>query len=183
MISRLFTRLLRNNTSRRLLHQLIDLWRQWPWVYPRGIEPSARDWIRRSQARLGWYAGLRGDWYEEIYPGGINVHAAPKALETPLRAALAQVAVQRYSEASVSHFKDAHLWSSEGMVLTRDNRVLSQFFHLFGTRRLSTAILARPFGHARFRVQRVSESVGYSPRLRVATTTTGSLTCFLECIS
>ena len=60
--------------------RMVDLLRQWPWIYPRGIEPSAQKWIQRAQERGGWYAGLRSDWYEEIYPGGISVYPQPAGL-------------------------------------------------------------------------------------------------------
>lgn len=160
MNSRLPTRLLRQIAAKQFAQQLIDLVRQWPWVYPRGIERSAKDWIQRAQARLGWYSGLRGDWYSEVYPGGINIHSLPEAAETAARVSVAQVTTQRYPEASVSFLKDAHLFSNEGLVFTRDNRVLAQYFHFFGVRRLSTAILSRPFSHVRLRVQRVSGAVG-----------------------
>ena len=160
MLSSIYRRLRKAHASRPLMQQLIDLMRQWPWVYPRGVERSAKQWIEKEQVRLGWYSGLRGDWYEEIYPGGINVHALPDSSVGPSGASFTQVASQRYPEASVSHFKDAHVFSDEGQVLTRDNRLQAQYFHHFGTRRVSTSILARPFGHLRLRVQRIPEPVG-----------------------
>jgi capsular polysaccharide biosynthesis protein len=140
--------------------RLIDLLRQWPWIYPRGIEPSARDWIKRSQSRLGWYAGLRSDWHEAIYPGGISVHDHPAGLSDEARHFFDQVASRRYPEASMCFFSGAHLFSNEGMVLTRDNRVLAEFYHQFGTRPLTKVIRSRPFGFTSAKVRRIDEAIG-----------------------
>ena len=105
--------------------KLVDLLRQWPWIYPRGIEPSARQWIERAQRQRGWYTGLRGDWHEEIHPGGLNVHPLPGQLPASARAAFNEVASRRYPDAAVAFFSGAHLFGREGLVLTRDNRVLA----------------------------------------------------------
>jgi hypothetical protein len=160
MISRLMARLQRDSPARLTLQKAVDLFRQWPWIYPRGIEPSAQEWINRSQRSLGWYAGLRSDWHEEIYPGGISVHDHPEGLSDTARSFFNHVASRRYPDTSVCFFSGAHLFSNEGMVLTRDNRVLAEYYHQFGVKPLSKTIGTQPFGLLRSDVQRIDEAVG-----------------------
>jgi capsular polysaccharide biosynthesis protein len=145
---------------RRSLPGLVDLWRQWPWIYPRGIERSAQEWIGRSQRRLGWYAGLRSNWHESVYPGGVTVHPHPAGLSAMARASFNQVASRRFPAASVSFFSGAHVFGNEGLVLTPDNRVLAEYYHQFGVNRLSRAILSRPFWLACRTVQRIDGTLG-----------------------
>jgi hypothetical protein len=147
--------------ARQLLTpQFIDLWRQWPWIYPRGIEPSAQQWIRQSQQKRGWYDGLRSDWYEEIHPEGVLINAPPGELPEKAAGPFREVASRRYPAAFVCHFSGAHLFSNEGMVLTGDNRVLGEYHHQFNIRSLRKALRGRPFGLVSTHVQRVAESVG-----------------------
>lgn len=160
MISRFLARLPLESRARPFTQRMIDLFRQWPWIYPRGIEPSAQDWIERTQRRLGWYAGLRSDWYEEIHAGGISVHSHPGELSDEVRKVFDQVATRRYPEASVSFFSGAHLFANEGMVLTRDNRVLAEYYHQFGTQPLAKMIRSRPFGFTSAQVQRIDDAIG-----------------------
>lgn len=138
---------------------LVDLMRQWPWIYPRGIEPSVAEWIDRSRKKLGWYAGLRGDWHEVLHAGGVSVHEHPPGLSDTVRGHFNPVASRRYPEASVCFLSGAQLYSDEGMVLTRDNRVLAEYYHQFGTRPLARIVRARPFALTRLRVQRVDETI------------------------
>jgi hypothetical protein len=142
-----------------LRERVVDLARQWPWIYPRGIAGSAQAWVQRSQQQLGWYGGLRSDWYEEIHPGGVSVYPHPEGLSAAARTAFDQVASRRYPAASVCFLSGAHLVGREGLVLTRDNRVLSEYYHQFGTRPLARTILSRPFALTHTRVQRIKEPV------------------------
>lgn len=160
MFSRVMARLRRDSTMHLTLQRGIDLFRQWPWIYPRGIEPSAQEWIKRSQRRLGWYAGLRNDWHEEIHAGGVSVHDHPEGLSDTAKSFFAQVASRRYPETSVCFFSGAHVFANEGMILTRDNRVLAEYYHQFGVRPLPQAIRSQPFGLLSANVQRINEAVG-----------------------
>ena len=150
----------RNSRWWRWLVQLADWCRQWPWIYPRGIEASARKWLTRSQNRTEWYASLRGDWYQEANPGGLSIHPPPAELPAVARRHFRQVATLRYPPSAVFHFAGASLVSNEGLVLTRDNRVLAEFSHYFNTRTLRAAIRSRPFPLVKTHVARVDESVG-----------------------
>jgi capsular polysaccharide biosynthesis protein len=111
--------------------QLVDLWRQWPWIQPRGTEPSAIDWVRRAQQQSGWYAGLRGNWHEAIYPGGVLVNPPPVDLPAAARAEFQHVASRRYPVAEAFHLTGASLVGDQGMVVTPDNRLLAEFHHRF----------------------------------------------------
>jgi capsular polysaccharide biosynthesis protein len=46
------------------------------------------------------------------------------------------------------------------MVLTRDNRVLDEFYHEFDVQSLKRAVLLRPFGQMAWKIKRVDQSVG-----------------------
>jgi hypothetical protein len=153
-------RLLQNPGWRSRIQRLSDLMRQWPWIYPRGIARSAKDWIERSRQRKDWYDALRGDWREVVHAGGSQVFAPPPGIPDFMRPVFKQVATRIYPEASVCHLSCANLFGSKGMVLTRDNRVLSEYYHEFSVRSVRRVVYGRPFALARSRVRRVAESVG-----------------------
>lgn len=123
---------------------LIDLWRQWPWIWPRGVERSAVEWIRRAQERAGWYAGLRGNWHEPLHPGGVLTSPPPSNLPEVARRQFHEVATRRYPDAGVFHFSGASLVGDAGLIVSPDNRVFAEFHHQF-TRR-PQALGSRPFG-------------------------------------
>jgi capsular polysaccharide biosynthesis protein len=133
----------------------VDLLRQAPWIYPRGIVASAEEWIAQAQRRVGWYAGLRGDWRESVYPAGQTVFAPPTHLPEPDRIRFRDSAVRCFPGASVCFFSGAYVWSHEGVVLTRTNRVLAEYHHQFTTRSLRHHLLAHPFRMFRYHTQRV----------------------------
>jgi capsular polysaccharide biosynthesis protein len=138
----------------------IDLLRQWPWIFPRGVEMSARDWIKRAQVAAGPYAGLRTDWHEEIHPDGVAEHALPRDLPEAARYSFNAVASRRYPAAAVCHFNGASLIGNEGLLVTRDNHVQAEFFHLFGTQSVSSSIYRRPFHLTTTDLRRLDAPVG-----------------------
>jgi capsular polysaccharide biosynthesis protein len=71
-----------------------------------------------------------------------------------------EIAFRRYPSAFVSYLSGAHLFSNEGMVLSRDNYVLSEYYHEFNTRELRRAIYSRPFWLMTSNVRRIKESIG-----------------------
>jgi capsular polysaccharide biosynthesis protein len=145
---------------RRQLHQiLVDLISQWPWIFPRGIESSARDWIARAQKRHGWYHGLRREWQVILHAEGLVVQSPPPGLPRIAQPEFNFVASRRYPDASVSFLTGAHLFGDEGLVLTRDNRVLAEFYHQFN-RPLSRIVFGRPFGLFNLTVQRSAVAIG-----------------------
>ena len=141
-------------------NRLTDFVRQWPWVYPRGIEDSARSWITGSQRQAGWYAGLRGNWCVEMFPEGFSIHPSPPGLPESARPQFYQVASMRYPASAVFHFSGASLVADEGLIVTPDNRVLAEFYHQFGRRSLRAAIRSRPFGLASIHPQRTGQPIG-----------------------
>lgn len=146
--------------SRARYGRLADLLRQWPWIYPRGIAASAREWIARARRRAGWYGGLRGEWLQTIHPEGSRVYTPPAGIPESARGAFNGVAARAFPEATVCFLPGAHLFSDTGMVLTKDNRVLGEYYHEFGVRSLRKAIYRRPFGLLGVDVRRVDGAVG-----------------------
>ncbi len=142
---------------RRWRPVIVDLFNQWPWIYPRGIEPSARQWVERARAKVGWYRSLRSDWLTEIYLGNVEIHSPPEDLPAAARRAFSAVGSRSYPDASVSFLHGANLFSNEGLVLTRDNHVLSQYYHQFGTKLLWHRFLRHPFSLTRTQVTRVDD--------------------------
>lgn len=145
---------------RARLEQTIDFARQWPWIYPRGIEPSAQAWVQRVQKNSGWYAGLRAHWFETIHPGGTTVHEPPANCPPEMLPAFRQVATTQYPESFACYLSGAHLIGDEGFVLTPDNRVLAEFHHEFNIRSLRNALLRKPFVQVSLHVHRIDEPVG-----------------------
>ena len=88
------------------------------------------------------------------------MHAHPAGLSDEVRTFFDQVASRRYPDASMCFFSGAHLFSNEGMVLTRDNRVLAEYYHQFGTRPLAKVVRSRPFGFTSAHVRRIDEAIG-----------------------
>ena len=144
----------------RRIERAIDFARQWPWVYPRGGEPSTIAWVQRSKQSSGWYAGLRAHWFESVHPGGTCLHEPPVDVPEGMRAAFDQVAATQYPEAFVAYISGAHLVGDAGFVLTPDNRILAEYHHEFNVRSLRGAILKKPFSLASLKVQRIPEPVG-----------------------
>lgn len=142
------------------VERAVDFIRQYPWIYPRGIEPSAQEWVQRARQNSGWYAGLRAHWFESIYPGGTRVHEPPANSPVQMLAAFQQVATTQYPESFACYFSGAHLVGDEGFVLTPDNRVLAEYHHEFNNRSLRRALLRQPFRLASLNVERIAEPVG-----------------------
>ena len=153
----MFSRFFSPGTALR--QRLADLWRQWPWIYPRGIEPSARRWIERAQQQAGWYAGLRGAWAEEVYPGGLKVHPLPDGLPPAARPQFFEVAARRFPPAAVFYLSGAGVVGCEGRVLTPDNRLLAEFYHRFGTGTLRATVRGRPFALSHRQTRRIADPV------------------------
>lgn len=133
---------------------LVDLARQWPWIFPRGLEPSVADWVRRAQGKSGWYAGLRTNWHESLYPEGVLANPPPPDLPAAARAEFQHVASRRYPAAGVSHLAGASLVGDQGMVVTPDNHLLTEFHHRF-----AHAARVRPFATLDRRPQRFDPPV------------------------
>lgn len=142
------------------VERTIDFLRQWPWIYPRGIEPSTQAWVQRARQNSGWYAGLRAHWFESIHPGGTGVYEPPANCPTQMQAAFQQVATTQYPEAFACYISGAHITGDEGFVLTPDNRVLAEFHHEFNIRSLRRALLRKPFSQTSLDTQRIAEPIG-----------------------
>lgn len=140
--------------------QLVDLWRQWPWVYPRGVVLSVRDWVRQAAQNAGPYVGLRANWCEEMYPGGLNVYPPPADLPAAARQNFFDAAARKYPAAAVFHLHGASLVGDAGLVVTADNRVLLEFFHRFDHEPARASARGRAFEHSSTDVQRVSDPIG-----------------------
>jgi len=142
-----------------IVDRFIDWARQWPWIYPRGVATITKDWVERSQRKQGWYAGLRGDWFESLYPGGVTVHAPPAHAPAKVPNLFREVSTRRYPAAFVSQLSGAHLVGDQGIVLTRDNHLLGEYYHEFATRSVRRAIWSKPFGLVHSNVRRLSAPV------------------------
>ena len=129
--------------------------RQWPWIRPAGIEPSAARWIDRAGERAGWYARQRGDWYRVLHASKVQAYAPPA--EGAADGLFRNEFFRRLPEAGVYCLRGAYLLGDEGAVLSRDHRLFGEFVHHFGTARLEDGPYFRPFAAFRARIPRREE--------------------------
>lgn len=117
---------------------------------------SVREWIQKEDRRRGWYASLRGDWWQTQYEGSVHTFCpAGPAQDRP--DAFRDQVFRRVPEAGLACLRGAYLFSDQGAVLSRDNRLFTEFVHHFDTRTVEAGEYFRPFRTVSMNVERRPE--------------------------
>ena len=91
-----------------------------------------------------------------IYPGVVRVSRPPADSAAPLPPPFRAEAVRTIPEAGLHYFPGAYLFSDQGAVLTRDNRLCDEFVHHFDTVPLAKGPYFRPFATFASDVERLA---------------------------
>ena len=135
----------RNRALARPASRLASLWRQWPWVCPRGTIASATAWIDRANRHRDWYARQRADAWIERYAAGHRAYPLPAGVTGPTAVHFRRCELMQWPAARVHVFDGADLYGDAGVVLSRNNRVFAEFYHTFSTKPLVATDVFKPF--------------------------------------
>ncbi len=136
----------------------MDILRQYPWIVPAGVISSAAAWIEQQRIKRGWYDSQRSDWYQEIYPSTLFSFTPPA--NNPATMQWFRGDLFRSSPAAgVYCFRGAYVYSDQGAVISRDNRIFTEFTHHFGTASIRSGPCFKPFATLQLDIPRQKEWV------------------------
>ncbi|CAN5422915.1 hypothetical protein BH10CHL1_BH10CHL1_06800 [soil metagenome] len=131
----------------RVLRFFVFLQRQFPWMRPAGIIDDAGSWVEEQQVMQGWYLSQSRDWYEEVYPPSHTIFSPPSQLESipEYTNHFRDILSRRIPKARLYCFRGANLYSDQGAVISRDNRLFGEFTHHFSRNSLRAGEYFKPF--------------------------------------
>jgi capsular polysaccharide biosynthesis protein len=144
---------------KKFLSKVKFFFKQYPFIFPRGIIFSAKKWIVQSNEKIDLYARKNSDWYLNFYPENVVCYSKPLSLESELDLYFKKNFVKRTLEANLYFFKGAYVFSNYGIVLSRTNNVFSEFCHYFNVVDIKRGTVYSPFEILRFKTKRFQENI------------------------
>jgi hypothetical protein len=106
--------------------------RQFPFIYPRKIIHSCRDWIDNRRKHGGIYFNQRGPWYKPILSGG-SVHLdEPNTVGPPNKKGFDYNRNYTFDPALLFYLPNSYVYGNKGIVLTARHYIFEEFTHHFG---------------------------------------------------
>ena len=128
------------------LSSTIKFWiRQFPFIYPRELIYSCKEWIDKQHRHKGLYFGQRGTWYKDIFPADFLHNPAPQTLGTPNEQAFFNNRSYLTPIATLFCLQNTFLLGHKGLILSSDHRVFEEFSHHFGISSLRRFFQKNPF--------------------------------------
>jgi capsular polysaccharide biosynthesis protein len=119
--------------------------RQFPFIFPKEIIYSCRDWIDSQKNKKGVYFKQRGPWYKTIFDEGFLHHPVPQTLGQPNEKAFYNNKDYPTDKSSLFYLQNCFLFGQKGLVLTADHRVFQEFSHHFSISSLKKFFRKKPF--------------------------------------
>ena len=119
--------------------------RQFPFVVPKRIIVSCRDWIEHQNERKGIYFAQRGPWAKTICGEDFFQHDAPKTLGEPNERAFLNNRNYPTAKASLFYLQNTFLLGEKGLVFTVNHQLFQEFTHNFGVSTLKKFLWKHPF--------------------------------------
>ena len=118
---------------------------QFPFIFPKEIIYSCRDWIDSQKNKKGVYFTQRGPWYKTIFDEGFLHHPAPQTLGPPNDKAFYNNRDYPTEKATLFYLQNSFLFGQKGLVLTAGHRIFQEFSHHFGIASLRKFFRKNPF--------------------------------------
>jgi hypothetical protein len=128
-----------------LLVALKNILRQFPFIAPRGIIYSAKDWIGENNYYTDWYSNRNSSWYINFYPENIVYYSQPNTIHNELNIHFKSQLVKKQLEINLYYFQGAYVFSHYGNIISKDNQLFDEFCHYFNTRSVKKGDVYKPF--------------------------------------
>ncbi len=99
---------------------------------PKGIIWDAAEWIRETERRNPPAAGGSGNWQVKVRDGELVTLPSPRSIESPIPRVFDSYQRVNFPELSVTCIRQGRVATSEGTVISPDDRVFDQFAHQWG---------------------------------------------------
>jgi hypothetical protein len=123
----------------------VALVRQFPWFCPRGVIRSAEKWIEKRKGLLWWYRKIRGDHFLFCYPAAKAICPIPANLPKLALKAFREIVCLEQPKTSLFYLKNVTIFSDDGTVLTRCNKVFDEFSHYWSHSSVGQRLFRKPF--------------------------------------
>jgi hypothetical protein len=128
-----------------LKQKLVYWMRQFPFVYPRKIVPSCREWIQQQGGKKGHYFSQRGPWHKEIFSPDFIHNPEPKTAGEPNDKAFYINRSYPTAAAGLFYLQNAYVFGHKGLILSKQHEVFQEFSHNFGISSLKKTFVKNPF--------------------------------------
>jgi hypothetical protein len=99
---------------------------------PKGVIWDAAEWIRETERRNPPAAGGSWNWQIKVRDGELITLPPPRSIESPIPRVFDSYQRVNFPELSVTCIRKGRVATSEGTVLSPDDRVFDQFAHQWG---------------------------------------------------
>jgi hypothetical protein len=111
---------------------------------PKGVIWNAAEWIGRTEARKPWAERGSAHWQVKVRDSELIPGRQPKTIEESVHPVFALHRFYRFPELTVSCIHRGRVATTEGTVISPDDRVFEQFTHQWGGSIWNNAVFTRP---------------------------------------
>jgi hypothetical protein len=138
-----------------LLVALKNVLRQYPFIVPKGIIYSTKDWISKSNYYTDWYSKKNSSWYINFYPESIVYYPRPSTIYDELNVHFKFQLIKKQLEINLYYLKGAYVFSNNGNIISKDNKVFDEFCHYFNTTSVKKGYIFQPFITFKTQVEKI----------------------------
>ncbi|MES2425756.1 MAG: glycosyltransferase family 61 protein, partial [Bacteroidota bacterium] len=128
-----------------LLTQIKTFIKQFPFIYPKSIIASCKEWIDKENAKDGVYTGIRKHSYNLIEYSENHTHQLPALFADNDADKFSANVFYQTAPSYLFYLKDCYIYKQKGLVLTNRNALFQEFTHHFNIEPLKRFILKNPF--------------------------------------
>ena len=111
---------------------------------PKGVIWNAADWIDRTEARKPWAERGGTHWQVKVRESELVPGRPPRTTEKSVDPVFAQHRFYRFPELTVTCIHHGRVATSQGTVISPDDRVFEQFTHQWGDSIWNNAVFTNP---------------------------------------
>ncbi|TWH61820.1 glycosyltransferase family 61 protein [Dulcicalothrix desertica] len=141
-----------------LLVALKNVLRQFPFIMPKGIVYSAKDWINENNYYTNWCTQTNSSWYINAYPENIIYYSKPNSIYNELNVYFKSELIKKHLEVNLYYFQGAYVFSDYGNVISKDNKVFDEFCHYFGTNDIKKGNIFKPFATFKTQIEKIKSN-------------------------
>jgi hypothetical protein len=127
------------------LTKLKTLLKQFPFIYPKSIIASCKNWIDKENAKDGIYTGIRKHTYSLVEEPENHTHKLPILVDKGDADKFSANVFYQTAPSYLYYLKDCYVYKQRGLVLTNRNALFQEFTHNFNIEPLKRFILKNPF--------------------------------------
>ena len=141
-----------------LLVKAKNLLKQYPFIFPRSIVYSARDWINKANKNLDWFRKKNSDWYLLKENETIAFYLPPNSIYDDITIHFKENLIKKNIKSTLYFLKGAYIFSNYGTVLSRKNEVFDEFCHYFSVKKVRQGKVFYPFKTLKFDLKKIREN-------------------------